>query len=79
MVLDWVVEFNCNDQRLQTMDIKEFDSGLQGFLTSRLKNNFTFSEVIRIIEDGGVEIVKDGYTTGAEKVFYTLHAQVQNY
>ncbi|KAJ9559593.1 hypothetical protein OSB04_004753 [Centaurea solstitialis] len=69
---------NCDNIMFPTVEIKEFDGGLQVLLTSnKLKMNFTFSEVIRIVEDGGAEIVKSGYTTVGEKVFYTLHAQVK--
>ncbi|KAJ9559771.1 hypothetical protein OSB04_004931 [Centaurea solstitialis] len=68
---------NCIGITLPTVEIKEFNGGLQVFLTSGLKRNFTFSEVIRIVEDGGAEVVKVGYTTVGEKVFYTLHAQAR--
>ncbi|KAI3684529.1 hypothetical protein L6452_33753 [Arctium lappa] len=64
-------------RRRPVVEIKELDGGLQVFLTSNLERNFTFSEVIRIVEDGGAEVVKGGYTTVGEKVIYTLHAQAR--
>ncbi|XP_024973238.1 uncharacterized protein LOC112511742 isoform X2 [Cynara cardunculus var. scolymus] len=67
----------CDGVRLPTVEVKEFDDGLQVRLTSRSKRNFTFSDVVRIVEDGGGEVVNGGYTTLGEKVFYTLHAKAR--
>ncbi|XP_024973078.1 transcription factor bHLH162-like isoform X2 [Cynara cardunculus var. scolymus] len=66
---------SCDGVRLPTVEVKEFDDGLQVNLTSGSERNFTFSDVVRIVEDGGAEVVKSGYTTVGGKVFYTLHAQ----
>ncbi|XP_071688399.1 transcription factor bHLH162-like isoform X2 [Rutidosis leptorrhynchoides] len=60
-----------------TIDVKEIEGGSQVFLTTKLEPNFSLSEVIRIVEDGGAEVFKGGYTTLGDKVIYTLHAKAR--
>lgn len=61
-----------------TVEVKEVDGGLQVFLISKSGRNFPLSKVISIVEDGGAEVVKSGYTTVGDEVIHTLHAKVQN-
>lgn len=45
-------------------------------LTSNLERKFSLPQVVRIVEDGGGEVVKGGYTIVGDKVIYTIHAKV---
>nr|GEW72154.1 transcription factor bHLH162-like [Tanacetum cinerariifolium] len=47
---------------LPTVEVKEFEGALQVFLTCNLERDFSLSQVFRIVEDGGGEVVKGGYT-----------------
>ncbi|KAJ9559595.1 hypothetical protein OSB04_004755 [Centaurea solstitialis] len=68
---------NSDGVRLPILKINESDTGLQVNLIGRSKRKLVFYEVIRIIEEGGAEVVHAGYTTIDQKVYYTLHAQAK--
>lgn len=70
-----VVSYDSASQ--PTVEVKELDGGLQVLLTSKLARHFLFSEVISIVEDGGGEVVKGGYTIVDDKVIYTIHAKAR--
>ncbi|KAK1427629.1 hypothetical protein QVD17_16320 [Tagetes erecta] len=59
---------------LSTVEVQEIDGGLKVLLITGLEGKVLFSEVISIVEDGGAEVIKAGYTTIGDKVIYTLHA-----
>ncbi|GJV87526.1 transcription factor bHLH162-like protein [Tanacetum coccineum] len=61
---------------LPTVEVKEFEGALQVFLTCNPEREFSLSQVFRIVEDGGGEVVKGGYTIVGDKVIYTIHAKV---
>ena len=61
---------------LPTVEVKEFEGALQVFLTSNLERKFSLPQVVRIVEDGGGDVVKGGYTIVGDKVIYTIHAKV---
>ncbi|KAJ9559594.1 hypothetical protein OSB04_004754 [Centaurea solstitialis] len=67
----------CSGVRMPILKINESDASLQVNLITGTKKNFPFYEVIRIIEEGGAEVVNAGYTTINQKVYYTLHAQAK--
>nr|XP_043636871.1 uncharacterized protein LOC122607866 [Erigeron canadensis] len=63
--------------KLDTVEVKELDNGLQVILTSNSVWNYSFSKVMSIVEDAGAEVVKGGYATVGDKVVYTLHAEAK--
>ncbi|PWA66871.1 achaete-scute transcription factor-related protein [Artemisia annua] len=62
---------------LPTVEVKEFEGALQVFLTSNFERKFSLPQVVRIVEDGGGEVVKGGYTIVGDKVIYTIHAKAR--
>lgn len=62
-----------------TVEVQEVDGGLKVLLITSLERKVLLSKVISIVEDGGAEVLKAGYTTTCDNVIYTLHAMVGNY
>ncbi|KAI3807041.1 hypothetical protein L1987_22961 [Smallanthus sonchifolius] len=60
-----------------TVEVQELDGGLKVTLISSSRRKVLFSKIISIVEDGGAEVVKGGYTTVGDKVIYTLHAKAR--
>ncbi|XP_076933263.1 transcription factor bHLH162-like [Bidens hawaiensis] len=61
-----------------TLEVQDLDGGLKVLLIVGLERKILFPEIINIVEEGGAEVVKGGYTTIDDKVIYTLHAKVRN-
>ncbi|XP_076895654.1 transcription factor bHLH162-like [Bidens hawaiensis] len=66
-----------DDPTPPTVEVEDLNGGLRVLLISSLKKKIPFSEIINIVEDGGAEVVKGGYTTVADSVIYTLHAKAR--
>ncbi|MFS7910724.1 putative transcription factor bHLH family [Helianthus anomalus] len=60
-----------------TVEVHDLDGGLKVLLISNIEKNISFSEIISIVEEGGAEVVKGGYTIADDKVIYTLHAKAR--
>ncbi|KAI3763132.1 hypothetical protein L1987_53582 [Smallanthus sonchifolius] len=60
-----------------TVEVQELDGGLKVILISSSRRKILFSKIYSIVEDGGAEVVKGGYTTVGDKVIYTLHAKAR--
>ncbi|KAA8542658.1 hypothetical protein F0562_023843 [Nyssa sinensis] len=63
--------------RLPVVELRDTGSGIEVLLISGLKKNFLLYKAIRIVEEEGAEIVSASFSTVADKVFHTLHAQVK--
>jgi len=68
--------FNIGSQ-LPLLEIKDLGSGIEVMLISGLNKNFMLYEVISVLEEEGAEVVTANFSTVADKIFYTVHAQVQ--
>ena len=63
--------------RLPVMDLRDMRSSLElVMLISGLNKNFMLYEVISVLEEEGAEVVSDSVSTVGDKVFHSLHAQV---
>ncbi|XP_076951106.1 transcription factor bHLH162-like [Bidens hawaiensis] len=60
-----------------TLEVHDLDGGLKVLLIIGLERKISFPEIINIVEEGGAEVVKGGYTTIDDKVIYTLHAKAR--
>ncbi|XP_076941116.1 transcription factor bHLH162-like, partial [Bidens hawaiensis] len=60
-----------------TLEVQDLDGGLKVLLIIGLERKISFLEIINIVEEGGAEVVKGGYTTIDDKVIYTLHAKAR--
>ena len=69
--------FNIGSQ-LPLLEIKDLGSGIEVMLISGLNKNFMLYEVISVLEEEGAEVVTANFSTVADKIFYTVHAQVQS-
>ncbi|KAM3318942.1 transcription factor like [Capsicum chacoense] len=67
----------CTATKIAMVDVKELGSTLEVILVSGLEKKFTMQEVINIIEEEGAQVVSAGYSIIADKVYYTIHAQVK--
>lgn len=68
--------FNTGSE-LPLLEIKDLGSGIEVMLISGLNKNFMLYEVISVLEEEGAEVVTANFSTVADKIFYTVHAQVQ--
>ncbi|KAG5153739.1 hypothetical protein JHK82_011708 [Glycine max] len=68
--------FNIGSQ-LPLLEIKDLGSGIEVMLISGLNKNFMLYEVISVLEEEGAEVVTANFSTVADKIFYTVHAQVK--
>lgn len=66
------------DSELPLLEIKELGSGIEVMLISGVNKNFMLYEVISVLEEEGVEVVAANFSTVDDKIFYTVHAQVQS-
>ena len=62
--------------RLPVMDLRDMRSSLEVMLISGLNKNFMLYEVISVLEEEGAEVVSASVSTVGDKVFHSLHAQV---
>jgi len=65
------------DSQMPLLEIKELASGIEVMLISGANKNFMFYEVISVLQEEGAEVVTANFSTVADKIFYTVHAQVQ--
>ena len=68
--------FNTGSE-LPLLEIKDLGSGIEVMLISGLNKNFMLYEVISVLEEEGAEVVAANFSTVADKIFYTFHAQVR--
>ncbi|KAL2321851.1 hypothetical protein Fmac_026230 [Flemingia macrophylla] len=68
--------FNIGSE-LPLLEIKDLGSSIEVMLISGLNKNFMLYEVISVLEEEGAEVVTATFSTVADKIFYTLHAQVK--
>ncbi|KAK7330475.1 hypothetical protein VNO77_24670 [Canavalia gladiata] len=68
--------FNFSSQ-LPLLEIRDLGSGIEVMLVSGLNKNFMLYEVIGVLEEEGTEVVTANFSTVADKIFYTVHAQVK--
>lgn len=62
--------------RLPVIDLRDLGSSLEVMLISGLNKNFMLYEVISVLEEEGAEVVSASVSTVGDKVFHSLHAQV---
>ena len=62
--------------RLPVIDLRDMGSSLEVMLISGLNKNFMLYEVISVLEEEGAEVVSASVSTVGDKVFHSLHAQV---
>lgn len=65
--------------KLPLLEIRDLGSGIEVMLISGLNKNFMLYEVISVLEQEGAEVVSANFSTIADKIFCTVHAQVQYY
>ncbi|CAJ1943885.1 unnamed protein product [Sphenostylis stenocarpa] len=65
------------DSQLPLLEIKDLGSGIEVMLISGVNKNFMLHEVISVLEEEGAEVVTANFSTVADRVFYTVHAQVK--
>ncbi|RDX58075.1 Transcription factor bHLH162 [Mucuna pruriens] len=65
------------DSQLPLLEIRDLGSGIEVTLISGLNKNFMLYEVISVLEEEGAEVVTANFSTVADKIFYTVHAQVK--
>ncbi|KAK4437194.1 Transcription factor [Sesamum alatum] len=58
------------------LKFRVFRQSLEVVLISGLRRNFNLHQVVSILEDEGAEVVTVNLSTIGDKVFHTLHAQV---
>ncbi|KAI7743647.1 hypothetical protein M8C21_016143 [Ambrosia artemisiifolia] len=78
-VKDDQLSVRCKGVRTQQskVEVDDLDGGLKVLLISNSERKIPFSKIISIVEDGGAEVVKGGYTSVDDKVIYTLHAKAR--
>lgn len=64
--------------RLPVIDLRDLGSSLELMLISGLNKNFMLYEVITVLEEEGAEVVSASVSTVGDKVFHSLHAQVNS-
>ncbi|XP_068642054.1 transcription factor bHLH162-like [Aristolochia californica] len=63
------------DSTLPVVEVREADSILEVVLVNELHSNFILSEVVRVLEEEGAEIVHAHSTLASDKIFIAIHAQ----
>ncbi|KAL3512876.1 hypothetical protein ACH5RR_025593 [Cinchona calisaya] len=63
--------------RFPVLKIREFGSNLEVVLVSGIRKNFAIHEVIKVLEEEGVEVVSVSISTMDQNVHHILHAQVK--
>ncbi|KAL2515744.1 basic helix-loop-helix (bHLH) DNA-binding superfamily protein [Forsythia ovata] len=63
--------------KLPILRFRELGSSFEVVLISGHKKKFMLYQVIRILEEGGVEVVSASLSNIGDNVFLTLHAQVK--
>ena len=61
---------------LPVIELKDLGCSIEVILISSLQKNFMLYEVISILEQEGAEVVNASFYIVGDKVFHTLHAQV---
>lgn len=69
---------STSTSRAPKLEIREMGSSLQIILISGLDNQFLFCEIIRVLQDEGVEIATASFSVHGNSIFHTVHAQVIN-
>ena len=65
------------DSNLPVLELRDLGSGIEVMLISGLNKNFMLYEVISVLEEEGAEVVSASFSTLGDKIFHTVHAQVQ--
>ena len=73
---DTLIDAMMIDLKLPVMDLRDMGSSLEVMLISGLNKNFMLYEVISVLEEEGAEVVSASVSTVGDKVFHSLHAQV---
>lgn len=64
------------ESRIPAVKIKELGSSLEVVLVSGIAKNFGLHEVIKVLEEEGVEVVSVSISTVDKTIYHVLHAQV---
>lgn len=67
---------NATNMDLPILEIKDLGSEFEVILISGPNKNFMLHQIIRIMEDGGAQVVSLNFATIHNKTFHTFHAQV---
>lgn len=62
--------------RLPVIELKDLGCSIEVILISGLQKNFMLYEVISVLEEEGAEVVNASFSVVDDKIFHTLHAQV---
>lgn len=61
---------------LPVLELRDVGSSIEVMLISGLNRNFMLYEVISVLEEEGAEVVSASFSTVGDKIFHTVHAQV---
>lgn len=65
------------DSNLPMLEVRDLGSGVEVTMVTGLNKTFMLSEVINVVEEEGAEVVTANFSTTGHKIFYNIHAQVQ--
>ncbi|KAJ9170945.1 hypothetical protein P3X46_019005 [Hevea brasiliensis] len=68
---------STSTSRAPQLQIREMGSSLQIVLISGLDNQFIFYDIIRILQDEGVEIASASFSVSGNSIFHVVHAQMR--
>ncbi|KAH7651040.1 Achaete-scute transcription factor-related protein [Dioscorea alata] len=67
---------NNEDEEMPVIQVKKVDSNLEVVLVSKLNKQVMFHEVIRVLGEEGAEINNASFSIVGDKIFHTIHSQV---
>ncbi|XP_039116482.1 transcription factor bHLH167-like [Dioscorea cayenensis subsp. rotundata] len=65
-----------DDEEMPVIQVKKVDSNLEVVLVSKLNKQVMFHEVIRVLGEEGAEINNASFSIVGDKIFHTIHSQV---
>lgn len=65
--------------KLPLLEIRDLGSAIEVMLITGLNKNFMLYQVICVLEEEGAEVVTANFSTISDKIFYTIHAKVQQF
>ncbi|PKU81531.1 hypothetical protein MA16_Dca007638 [Dendrobium catenatum] len=61
--------------KFPVVEVRHQDQNLEVLLISSLKKRIALHEVIRIVEDGGADVVNASFSIVGNKIIHTIHCQ----
>ncbi|KAM0938106.1 putative transcription factor bHLH family [Dioscorea sansibarensis] len=73
-----ITNINNEDGEMPVIQVRKVDSNLEVVLVSKLNKQVMFHEVLRVLGEEGAEINNASFSTVGDKIFHTIHSQVNS-